>query len=131
PLFRIEVELDAGTNAFGLPFMPDYEGVYANTGAQVLKGTWFRFEVSATDRKGFTPALIYPGLFAPQVPAFVKGMMPTPVHANALAGIFSLQHFEKVSGADQQATLNETTADMLAVYYVGVATSSSTHRTMP
>ena len=119
PLFRIEVELDAGTNPFGLPFLPDYDRVNANTGMQALEGAWFRFEVSESNLQGFTPALIYPGLFAPPISAFVQGMMPTPVHANALAGIFSLQHFPKISGASLQATLNGTIADALAVYDVG------------
>ncbi|HHQ4702226.1 TPA: hypothetical protein ACSP3G_000601 [Aeromonas hydrophila] len=119
PLFRIEVELDAGTNPFELSFLPDYEGVDTNTGAQALEGVWFRFEVSSTDHKGFTPALIYPGLFAPPVRAFVKGMMPAPVHADALKRIFSLQHFQKVSEADLQETLKKTNADKLAVYDVG------------
>lgn len=95
PLFRIEVELDARTNPFELPFLPDYDGLNTNTGTQALEGAWFKFEVSATHRKGFTPALIYPSLFATPISAFVQGTMPTPVHANALAGIFSLQHFPK------------------------------------
>jgi hypothetical protein len=95
PLFRIEVELDARTNPFELPFLPDYDGLNTNKGTQALEGAWFKFEVSATHRKGFTPALIYPGLFATPISAFVQGTMPTPVRANALAGIFSLQHFPK------------------------------------
>lgn len=119
PLFRIEVELDAGTNPFGLPFLPDYDGVDASTGSRALEDAWFRFEVSATPRKGFTPALVYPGLFAQPISAFVQGTMPTPVHANALAGIFSLQNFRKISGARLQATLRRTNGDSLAVYDVG------------
>lgn len=119
PLFRIEVELDARTNPFELPFLPDYDGQNTNKGTQALEGAWFKFEVSATHRKGFTPALIYPGLFATPISAFVQGTMPTPVRANALAGIFSLQHFPKISEDCLQATLNETRADKLAVYGVG------------
>ena len=119
PLFRIEVELDARTNPFELPFLPDYDGLNTNKGTQALEGAWFKFEVSATHRKGFTPALIYPSLFATPISAFVQGTMPTPVHANALAGIFSLQHFPKISEACLQATLKETRADKLAVYDVG------------
>jgi hypothetical protein len=45
--------------------------------------------------------------------------MPTPVHANALAGIFSLQHFPKISGAGLQTRLKESAGDKLAVYDVG------------
>ena len=82
PLFRIEVELDARTNPFELPFLPDYDGLNTNTGTQALEGAWFKFEVSATHRKGFTPALIYPSLFATPISAFVQGTMPTPVHKN-------------------------------------------------
>ncbi|WP_202401835.1 hypothetical protein [Pseudomonas oryzihabitans] len=119
PLFRIEIELDAGKNPFGLPFLPDYNGADADTGAQALENAWFKFEVSLTHRIGFTPALIYPGLFATPIPAFVQGMMPTPVHAKALAEIFSLQHFPKISKVGLKATFKGISADMLAVYDVG------------
>lgn len=119
PLFRIEVELDAGTNPFGLPFLPAYDRDDAKTGAQALEDVWFRFEVSETPHIGFTPALVYPGFFAPPIPAFVQGTMPTPVHANALAGIFSLQHFPTISGASLQSSFNGATGDTLAVYDVG------------
>lgn len=119
PLFRIEVELDVRTKPFGLPFLPDYDCNDANTGAQALEEAWFRFEVSETHRLGFTPALIYPGLFAPPIAIFVQGTMPTPVHANALAGIFSLQHFPKISVTGLRASLKKACAKTLAVYDVG------------
>ncbi|MEG0589995.1 hypothetical protein, partial [Aurantimicrobium sp.] len=119
PLFRIEVELEAGTNPFGLPFLPEYDHEVPNKGAQALEDAWFRFEVSKTARIGFIPALIYPGLFATPIPAFVQGTMPTPVHANALAGIFSLKHFPMISGSSLRECFGSTTGDMLAVYDVG------------
>lgn len=131
PLFRIEVELDARTNPFGLSFLPDYDGDDANRGAQALEEAWFRFEVSETHRLGLTPALIYPGLFAPPIPAFVQGTMPTPVHANALAGIFSLQHFPKISGTGLQASLQGAVGGTLAVYDVGQGNANALLSPLP
>lgn len=119
PLFRIEVEIDAGTNPFGLTFLPVYDCDDANSGAQAFEEVWFRFEVSATHRTGFTPVLIYPGLFAPPISAFVQGTLPTPVHASALNGIFSLQQFPNISGVGLQASFRKVVGDTLAVYDVG------------
>lgn len=119
PLFRIEVELDAGKKPFGLPFLPDYDREDANKDAQALEDAWFRFEVSETHRSGFTPARIYPGLFAPPIPVFVQGTMPTSVHAKALAGIFSLQHFRRITKARLYPKLRKAVGDTLAVYDVG------------
>jgi hypothetical protein len=116
PLFRIEVELDARTNPFELPFLPDYDGLNTNKGTQALEGAWFKFEVSATHRKGFTPALI--SRLVRHNFCVCSGNNADTCSRQCSGRNIFVAAFPKISELVFKL-LNETRADKLAVYGVG------------
>ena len=119
PLYRIEIDFPLGSTPLGLPVAPDYQDVgSAQGGLGALERAWFELRVSR-DANGGSAALVYPGLFAQPVSAYVTGKMPSVQQGRALSGIFSLGNLPTISTAQLAQRLATSGADYLSAYDVG------------
>jgi hypothetical protein len=125
PLYRIEVEFPLGSSPMGLPSPPDYQDVgHAQGGLGALERAWFELAVSPRPNGGAS-ALVYPGLFAQPVSAYVTGRMPSVQRGRALSGIFSLGNLPAISTAQFAQGLASSSADYLSAYDVGQGNSNA------
>ncbi|WP_157040533.1 ComEC/Rec2 family competence protein [Polaromonas naphthalenivorans] len=119
PLYRLELEIDAGDPLAQNLRVPHHQDPFSRQRVAAMERSWFTLELRPGANPD-NPALLYGGLFAPAAPVTVKGAMPSEQKiAKALDQMFTLRHLTQLTSKDFAREVGTPHADYLAVYDVG------------
>lgn len=80
---------------------------------------WIEFQCLSTFFSGAIPAIVYPGLFGPALPAFTRGTFVTAHKHKQLTNLHDLNFFPNILTHQVKEAFAKSNSDGLAVYDVG------------
>ncbi|MGE8186855.1 hypothetical protein [Pseudomonas sp. NPDC086278] len=120
PVYRLEIELSASGDWFGLPAL----GGVANPDMETLEKTWIDFHFippgNGDGEHSGTKGSVYTRMFEESLTLMVHGTLAPAPMARSLSIIFSLDRLPRINQADFENLLgNEVLAEWLVVFDVG------------